>query len=358
MHARSLRRARRKGKSHGKQNHPHEAWGEKPAPFLEALHAQFSARVEELDQQLRIFRGQSITFQEEDTADKNAQEYETGQLEKERSLYEMQLEKLLTEQSGLPNENPTGKAARHRLIPVWLYFVALVILAVGEFFVTLPAVAKLLNDEGPKGYLITTSFASLSIIVAHLVGLSLKAQIDRVNPQPRWQIWGSSLLVFFITIVVLLLSAIRSDSVQAVPFTFGMSQKVFGTLLFFVVQMTFILSAVALSYFNHSELDSQLNKTRKKIKKTSRRIEQLAKARLVPSRSKMSPEKREVQVRAVVASMRLLDAQYREIAAEYRGANLLAQSEAMPALGTGLVESPLVVPDERLFRELAESENR
>ena len=351
-HSRSLRHARKQGRTHGKQNHPHELWGVTPVPFMQALHASFSSKIESLDQELNRSRGQSVTLQEEDVAQKHAHVYETSQLEKERSAYEVQLEKLLEEKIGLPHENPIGKAARIRLVPLWLYIVALIVLAIGEFFVTLPAVAVVLNDDGLKGYTITASFAALSIIVAHLIGLSCKTQVDRINPQPRLQILGSAVLAFFLTLVILFLSAVRSDSVAAVPFSFGLSNRIFGTLLFFVIQITFVLSAIALSYFNHSELDVQLSRSRRKINRLTGRIQKLEKLRLIPGRSNMTSEKRAIQIDTVLASMRLLEAQYREICAEYRGSNLRAQSEAMAATGGGLDEQPLIIPNNRFSIDL------
>jgi uncharacterized membrane protein YciS (DUF1049 family) len=344
-HSRSVRRARKKGRHHGKSNHPHETWGDTPVPYLEKLHAQFSAKIHELQNEWRIYQGQSVTLTEEDTANKSAQVYEVATLEAERSLYEEQIKKLLEEKHGLPNENPVGKAARTRVVSLPLYWVAISMLAIGEYLVTLPAVAKILNDEGLKGWLITASFSFLSIICAHIIGLTLKMQADRVNPQPRWQIWGMAILALFVTIVILLLSAIRSDSVQSVPFSFGLSMTAFGTLLFFVVQMSFVLSAMALSYFNHAEVEVQLDKSKRKVKRITRKIKRISKAKMIPGRTEMTPEKRRIQREALQSAMWQFEAEYRELCAEYRGANLLAQAEAMAATGHGLIERPLQLPE-------------
>ena len=340
-HGRAVRRARRKGKFHGKSNHPHELWGSTPVPYLDKLHAQASKKIEELQTQLRIYQGQSVTLTDEDKANKSAQAYEITQLEAERSIYEELIQKLLVEKHGLANENPVGKAARTRVVSLSLYWAAICMLAVGEFLVTKPAVEKILNDAGVKGFLITASFSFLSIICAHIIGLTLKMQADRVNPQPRWQIWGILILAFFVGIVILLLSAVRSDSVQAVPFSFGLSMTVFGTLLFFVVQMTFVLSATALSYFNHAEVEVQLDRARRRVSRATRKIKRLTKSRMIPGRSEMTPEKIRIQREALISAMWQLEAEYRELCAEYRGANLLAQSEAMPAEGHGLIEAKL-----------------
>ena len=65
-HGRALRKARKKGKLHGKSNHPHELWGDRPVPFLEKMHAQFSKKIHELKNQLHVYHGQSVTLTEED----------------------------------------------------------------------------------------------------------------------------------------------------------------------------------------------------------------------------------------------------------------------------------------------------
>ena len=342
-HGRALRRARKKGKFHGRSNHPHERWGDRPVPYLEKLHAQFSGKIQDLQNQLRIYQGQSVTRSEEVRAGKSSQSYEVAQLEAERSTYEELIRKLLEEKHGLENENPVGKAARTRVVSLPLYWAAIAMLAVGEFLVTLPAVAKILNDEGVKGFLITASFSFLSIICAHIVGLTLKMQADRVNPQPRWQIWGIIVLGLFVTIVILLLAAIRSDSVQSVPFSFGLSMTAFGTLLFFVVQMSFVLSAMALSYFNHAEVEVQLDRAKRRVKRATKKIKRISKAKMIPGRSEMTPEKLLIQREALCSAMWQLEAEYREICAEYRGANLLAQAEAMAAEGHGLIEKNLEI---------------
>jgi hypothetical protein len=80
--------------------------------------------------------------------------------------------------------------------------------------------------------------------------------------------------------------------------------------------------------------------------RATRKIKKLTKARMIPGRSEMTPEKIRIQKEALISAMRQLEAEYREICAEYRGANLLAQSEAVPAEGHGLIETKLDIDDE------------
>jgi hypothetical protein len=349
---RAKRRARRKGRSHGRQGLPSLDWNGGPVPYLETLHANYGQQVEVLEQKLRIVEGQSITSGEEDVADKKSQEYQIAQLEQERSLYESRLAQLLEEKTGDSKENPTGKAARHRHVPILVYILALIALAIGEYFVTLPAVEVLLNDEGWKAWVITGSFSILSILAAHLIGLTFKIEIDRDKPQPSAQKWGAAAIFIGITSVVLFLSAVRSKSVSSVPVRFGLSDKTFGTVLFFLIQMTFIICAIALSYYNHSEVESEISATKRRIKRLTNKIRNVTRQRLIPSRGNLTPEKKEVQVKAIVTHMRLLEAEYRELCSIYRGANLLAQKINFTNPGPGLTEIPLEIPAERIEEEI------
>lgn len=346
--AKSKRRARRKGKSHGRQGLPNLEWTGGPVPYLESVHAEYSQKIEVLDQKLRIIEGQSITSKEEDIADKQSQEYQISQLEQERSMYEARLSHLLQVKTGEDNENPTGKAARQRHVPIWLYVIALVALGIGEFFVTLPAVQIILGDELLNALVVTASFSALSILASHLIGLTFKIAIDRNEPQPTSQRWGAVTIIIGIVLVVLFLSAARSKKVGSVPVTFGMSNNVFGTVMFFVIQMTFIICAVGLSYYNHSEIESSISLTKRRIKRITGKIRSLTKARLIPGRGNLTPEKRIVQNKAIVTNMRLLEAEYREICGIFRGANMLAQKVSFTEPGPGLTEKALEIPAERI----------
>ena len=67
---------------------------------------------------------------------------------------------------------------------------------------------------------------------------------------------------------------------------------------------------------------------------------------MIPGRGEMTPEKLRIQKESLVAAMWQLEAEYRELCAEYRGANLLAQAEAVPAEGHGLIERNLQIDDD------------
>ena len=352
---RAKRKARGRGRSHGRQGLPSRECTGGPVPYLESLHSNYCQQIEQLDQKLRIVEGQSITSSEEDVADKQSQEYQILQSEQERSMYEQQLTNLLQMKTGEDNENPTGRAARHRHIPIWVYVSALFALTVGEFFVTLPAVELLLGDELWKSYIITASLAILSIIAAHIIGLTFKIAIDRDSPQPIGQRWFAGTVGILIIIVILMLSSLRSSNISSVPVKLGLpDDPAFGTVLFFLIQTAFVMCAVALSYYNHSEIESDISRTKRKIKQLTKKIRSLTRSRLIPSRGNLTPEKRVVQEKAIITNMRLLEAEYRELCAIYRGANLLAQKVSFTEPGPGLTCLPLLIPTHRFTEETNE----
>lgn len=349
---RAKRKARGRGRAHGRQGLPSREWTGGPVPYLESLHSIYCQKIEQLDQKLRIIEGQSITSGEVDVADKKSQEYQILQSEQERSIYEQQLNKLMLEKTGEDNQNPAGKAARHRHIPIWVYVGALFALTVGEFFVTLPAVELLLNDEPWKAYIITASLAILSIIAAHLIGLTFKIAIDRDSPQPNGQRWFAAVVGLFLIFVVLMLSSLRSSNISSVPVKLGLpDDRAFGTVLFFLIQMTFVMCAIALSYYNHSENESEIARTKRKIKQLTNKIRSLTRSRLIPNGGNLNPEKRIVQEKAIITHMRILEAEYRELCAIYRGANLLAQKVNFTEPGLGLTCLPLSIPIHRFAEE-------
>ena len=353
--SRAKRRARRKGRLHGRQGMPPLDWNGGPVSYLESLRFSYQNQVNTLELRLRVVEGQSITATEEDLADKESQSYQIAQLEQERSMYETRLSQVLAEKMGDHNENPTGRAARLRHIPVVIYILALIALAVGEYFVTLPATKLILGDVSYIAWLLTGSFAALSIVAAHLIGLTFKIDIDRDKPQPATQRWGAIVIFIFINLVVVLLSAVRSGTVESVPVRFGMSDKVFGTVLFFMIQMSFILCAIALSYYFHSDLESEIRSTKRKIKRLTSRIRNLMKARNTPGGGNLTPEKKLVQIRAITTDMQVLDSEYHELCSIYRGANLLAQKVAFTSPGPGLTELPLELPIDRISKEVSAS---
>lgn len=350
--------ARRKGKAHGRQGLPSPNWGARPVPFLEGLHAKYQREIENLEQRLRVIEGQSLSTRDGDVANRVAVRTEIRDLESQIKGLQATYEELLREKHGREVENPVGRAARSRHISLPLYLGALFALAVGEFLVTVPAVKLVLGDSGWQAYILTLSFAALSIAFAHILGMTMKLQVDRKDPQPTWQLRSMAFLTFGLCLVVLQLSALRSGNVDSIPFSFGLGTAVFGTALFFFVQTSFIACAVALAYYNHSDIESRLHSTKKELKRARKTLAAKTRTLAAPPAGHITPEKILVQLRALLSSMNVIETQYRQIAAEYRGANLLAQKDAMASEKVGLDEPALVIPRERFEKAMTVSESR
>lgn len=337
--------AKRNGRNHGRQGTPPIDWVGGPVGYLDVLKGQYNKAVQTLVLRLRVVEGQSLTAGEIDVADKNSLNYQATQLEKERSVYEEDFQKLLKIKTGEPSDNPHTKSANYRHIPLWVYVLALVFLAVGEYFVTYPAVTLVLgDDEGWRSYVITASFSALSIIAAHLIGLTFKIELDRSKPQPGYHRWVALIVFVVIFFAVLFLSALRSSGVSAVPVKFGLSDEAFGTVLFLIIQMSFILCAITLSYYFHSDLESEIRSVRRKIKRLTKRIRSITHAINNPNKGILSPEKREVQIKAIRDDIEHTNAEYHELCAVYRTANLLAQKSTFTKPGPGLTEAELDLP--------------
>lgn len=355
-HRRAIWIAKRRGRTHGKQGMPHAQWGERPVPYLEVLHSRYSRKIELLDQKLRIIEGQSLSTRDSDLANRVALRNEIAQLEVQAKQLHKDLQDLQSEKHGSEVENPGGRAARRRHVPVWLYVITLIALAAGEYLVTVPAVELVINDEGIKAYAITASFAALSITFAHILGMTMKLHVDRQDPQPVWQLRGMGLLALALIIVVFQLSDLRSQSIESIPFSFGLPEALFGTILFFFVQISFIACAAVLAYYNHSELEDRLRAVRRDLKKTNKSLASKTRQLALPPAGHMTPEKVIVRIKSLLTAMKIVESEYRHIAAEYRGANLLAQKDALRSVGVGLDEPALLIPEERFAAVMARAE--
>jgi len=155
---------------------------------------------------------------------------------------------------------PGGRVAEQRSIKTGLYIILLIALAVGEFFVTRSAVTTLLDDEGLVANLVVASLAILSVTVAHIIGMTFKKNTSITTPMPPSTITFVTFLMGIVIVLAIFLSAIRAKPISAEANWLGLGPLWFSTLLFFFIQVTFIVTAAFLSYFHHSEHHEQKGK--------------------------------------------------------------------------------------------------
>jgi hypothetical protein len=128
--------------------------------------------------------------------------------------------------------------------------------------------------------------------------------------------------------------------------TLGLSQKAFGTTLFFVLQLTFIGAATGLSFYNHSELDSRIKALSRLFRRKNRVIARIRKQMAISPANRIDEIKGKVQRKALVQQYELMISRYNILVAVYQRFNILNQKNKVDQLNPGLVAPALPSFDE------------
>jgi len=337
---REERRAKRAGIRDGRAGIPTSEWTGGPVPYLKELHARYALLLQNLHLSATSMVGQAVHVDHKFEAKTQELVTDLKRLEAEAENLVDSLEDAIRERNGLAKEAPEGKIARRRGIPTALYLICLIALVIGEYFVTVPAVCKVLGEESLVAYLVAASVSALSVILAHLFGISLKERLDRDTPQPTAILWGFGALGISFAVTLLFLSAIRASNVTS-EVTLGLTEAQFGTVLFFVLQLTFIGAATGLAFYNHSELDSRIKSLTRKLKRVNRKIGKIRKAMAISPSNRMNPQKAEVQRTALIQEYDGVHARYNVLAAIYSRFNILNQRNKVDTTSGGLTAEPL-----------------
>lgn len=337
---REERKAKKAGVRDGRAGVPSSEWTGGPVPFLKELHARYAQLLQDLHLSATGMVGRAVHVDQVFEAKTKELATDLERYEKDADSVLEALNEAIKERNGLAKEAPEGKIARRRGIPTPLYLICLLALVVGEYIVTVPAVVKVLNEQSTKAYAVAASISALSVILAHLFGISLKERLDRNTPQPTAILWGFGALAISFMVTLLFLSALRADKVQSTV-TLGMSQHMFGTILFFVLQLTFIGAATGLAFYNHSELDSRIKALTAELKHLNRRIAAIRKKMAVSPSNRMNDQKAEVQRQALVQEYEAVHSRYKILAAIYVRHNILSQRNRIDSTANGLNPDPL-----------------
>lgn len=337
---REERKAKKAGIRDGRAGIPSSEWTGGPVPFLKELHARYAQLLQDLHLSATGMVGRAVQVDQEFEAKTKEMATDLERLETDAKSLVEALNEAIKERNGLAKEAPEGKIARRRGIPTPLYIICLIALVVGEYLVTVPAVIKVLNENSIKAFAVAASISALSVILAHLFGISLKERLDRNTPQPTAILWGFAALAIAFMITLLFLSALRADGVQS-EVTLGMSDQMFGTILFFVLQLTFIGAATGLAFYNHSELDSRIKSLNSDLKKVNKKIAKLRKQMAISPADRMNKQKADVQRQALVQEYEAVHARYKILAAIYVRFNILSQRNRIDSTANGLNPDPL-----------------
>ena len=339
--------ASRRGRRDGKAEKPSSAWGANSVPFISQALAQYSAEAER-----RVAK----------TREKlNARVYESLERDEQIILLGTQISAmapLISEASareahfkndvdGYKEENPVGRFARTKLIGDVVYPIVLAVLAIGEIFVTLPALVQLFGSGKAESRIIGVAVGILPVAGAHIIGIFLKSRLDRQRPQENW------LRNFYLSIFVLVVGAIVALGILRAGITEGALQdftiigeghtKQYLIFFFIFLQLAFFAVAIGLSFMHYSP-SAEAHKHAKKELQKLKSVEAKLKKSLLSFKAKASISSDEVdaQIRSLTSEIEILQKEYEVAVSIYREANIHARRDeidgAHPALQAPVME--------------------
>ena len=335
--------ASERGRRDGKSEKPTTEWGANSVPFLIELYKRAMERAKILQSDTRVNLGNAVRqavsrddrliFLESQISFQNSKA--EGSIQRANSI-QAQID-------GYVEENPVGRFARLRAIPDVVYFPVLLLLASGEVLITAPALIELFNDLEWVAYIIAGAVGLLTVVFAHILGISLKMKLDRHRPQEGWVI---KLLIPLSTVVftaVIILAILRAGQTldEIADFnvvTSDLGQKLFLFGFFLILQLAFIGVAAMLAFLHHSQLEHDLRTVKRELKAL-----EIARKALVDeydsiaSQSFLSEDIIRVAREELVARIEVIESNYAAAAAIYCDSNIHARRDAIDAAHVSMI---------------------
>lgn len=351
--------ARERGRRDGKSEKPGPNWGEQSVPFLLELHKKAIERAKNLELVTRQDLGTAVrqTVERDDRlAFLKSQILIEGQkTEKLRT----RAENIQQEIDGYAEENPIGRFARVRAIPDSVYWSILLILASGEVFVTAPALVSLFNELEWIAYVIATAAGLLTVVYAHIVGISLKMKLDRQKPQENWVIKTLIPLSGFVLMAILSLAFLRSGQVLGDLADFNIltqewSKRVFLVFFFVFLQLSFIGVAAKLAFLHYSQQEHELRKAKRELAKVEKVRKKLTdEYSQISTQSFLSEDLINIAKEELKAKIALISSNYEAAAAIYCDSNIHARRDEINASHPALI-APVLSYEPDDFADLKE----
>jgi hypothetical protein len=238
---------------------------------------------------------------------------------------------------GYVEENPVGRFARLRAIPDVVYFPVLLLLATGEVLITAPALINLFNDLEWVAYIIAGSVGLLTVVFAHILGISLKMKLDRHRPQEGWVIKLLIPLSTVVFIAVVILAVLRAGQTldELAEFnvvTSDLGKRLFLFGFFLILQLAFIGVAAMLAFLHHSQLEHDLRTVKRQLKSLEKTRKTLVdEYDSIASQSFLSEDIIRVAREELVARIEVIESNYAAAAAIYCDSNIHARRDAIDA---------------------------
>ena len=330
--------ARKHGRKDGKNQVPRQDWGKASVPYLIQLHRQYAAFGRELDLDLEEkkldIENQKVNAARLEIQEKGKQEV----LAKNLARAEADLARVQEKLDGGIEEVPMAKFARIRMISNYLYVPFLIILFIGEYTITAPAFRVLLGEKKVSATIVTLAVSGLSVGAAHILGIYLKSQFDRSRPKSGIYNAIFSVVAAFLTSTIVFLSYIRASNsaltagnLTEIPENWRVE---FLWAFYTVIQLTFVIVGVTISFMHYSEIESAVLRGKRKVwllrKLQERRDAKKSKSGSSVEESELDFSKvlsRELEV--LESKKILLRAQYEEVNAIYRDANINSRRDEM-----------------------------
>lgn len=335
--------AAERGRRDGKSEKPTTDWGENSVPFLIELYKRAMERAKILQSETRISLGNAI--RQAVTRDDRLLFLQT-QISFQNSKAEGTIKRANSIQAqidGYVEENPVGRFARLRAIPDIVYFPVLSLLAGGEVLITAPALIELFNDLEWVAYIIAAAVGLLTVVFAHILGISLKMKLDRHRPQESWVIKLLVPLSSVVFLAVIILALLRAGQTldEIADFnvvTSDLGKKIFLFGFFLILQLAFIGVAAKLAFLHHSQLEHELRAVKREI----RGLERTRKALVdeydsIASQSFLSEDIIRVAREELVSKIEVIESNYAAAAAIYCDSNIHARRDAIDAAHISMI---------------------
>ena len=330
--------SRKHGKRDGKNQVPRKDWGQNSVPYLMQLQRKYAVMSRELDlefDQKKLRReSQKIAAMKREIQEKSR----SSALEKNLSRAEADFARLNLQLEGGSEEGPMSKFARVRVIGNSFYFIFLTLLFIGEFFITAPAFKFLLGEHTATAYIVTLSASGLSVGVAHILGIVCKTKFDSTRPKPVVFDYLFATLAIYVVVLIVFLSNIRArNSLLTSGNLTGLSDtsKLNYLWAFFsVLQLTFVLVGIAVSFLHYSEIQSSFQKARRKVwllhrTQTRRDAAKFASGASLERQVIDIAQLLNCELEILESEKILLRSQYEVAVAAYRDANINSRSDEM-----------------------------
>lgn len=335
--------AQERGKRDGKSEKPGPEWGKQSVPFLLELHKKAIESAKNLELLTRQELGNSVTQTVERDDRLAFLKSQIGNQTKKEEKLRNRAESIQQNIDGYAEENPIGRFARVRAIPDVAYWCILLLLASGEVFVTAPALVELFNELDFIAYVIAAAVGLLTVVYAHIVGISLKMKLDRQKPQENWVIKTLIPLSVVVLMAILALAFLRSGQVLTELADFNIltqewAKRVFLVFFFIFLQLSFIGIAAKLAFLHYSQQEHELRKAKRELVKLEKSGKELTdEFSQLATQSFLSEDLIDIAKEELRAKIDLIGSNYEAAAAIYCDANIHARRDEIDASHPALI---------------------